>query len=164
MIIVSDSCSLILLEKADLLETLANKNELIIPNRVFEEAVEEGLKRNFMDAAKISQLIKNKKIAVKEVFEKKDFPISLGSGEKEAIELFYQENADRIIADDKKVLNLCGILKIPYLTVHSVLLGLFEKGLLDKEKAKRSLEILNREGRYQNEITLYYYNKISKGD
>lgn len=164
MIIISDTSSLILLEKASLLETLVNINKITIPKQVFKEAVEEGLKRNFVDAVKINQLIRNKKINVKEVIKKKNFSISLGSGEKEAIELFYQEKADKIIVDDKKVLTLCGVLNIPYLTVHSILLGLFKKGLINKQKAIMSLEILSKEGRYSNDIVLYYYEKINKGD
>ena len=164
MRVIVDGSSLILLEKANLLGIFVNKNTMIIPKYVFKEVVEEGLIRNFIDAVKINQLIKNKKISIKEVTEKMDFSISLGRGEKEVIELFYQEKADKVIVDDKKVLNLCKILKISYLTVHSVLFDLLKKDLIDKDKAIRSLEILNNEGRYSSDITLYYYNKIIKGD
>ena len=114
MKIICDSSSLILLEKAGILGVLADKCKITVPNQVYKETVEEGLKRNLVDAVKINELIKSKKIIVNEVNKAMNFPMSLGRGEKESIELFYQENADKIAVDDKKVFNICNILKIPY--------------------------------------------------
>lgn len=162
MIIIADSSSLILLTKAELLTSLAKKTKLIIPRKVYSEAVEEGLKKNFTDAIKIKKLVDDKKIAVKEADEDREFPVSLGKGEKEALELFYQEKADKVIVDDKKALNLCKIIGIPYTTVHMILTDLLRKKIIDKKQALRSLDILSVEGRYSSKIILYYYNLINK--
>jgi len=107
MIVISDSSSLILLTKSELLMPLTKKIKLTIPNQVYTEVVEEGLKKNFTDAIKIRELAGEGKILVKSVGKKREFPITLGKGEKEALELFYQEKADKIIVDDKKALNVC---------------------------------------------------------
>lgn len=160
MIIISDSSSLILLEKSELLLRLVKLEKIMIPKKVYSEVVEEGLKRNFTDAIKIDQLVNKKQIIVKEIKQKKEFKISLGKGEKEAIELYYQEHADKIIVDDKKALDVCKVLNISYLTVHIILLSLLKKKKINKKEAIESLTILTREGRYSSEISLYYYNKI----
>ena len=162
MIVISDSSSLILLTKSELLMPLTKKIKLTIPNQVYTEVVEEGLKKNFTDAIKIRELAGEGKILVKSVGKKREFPITLGKGEKEALELFYQEKADKIIVDDKKALNVCKMLKIPYITAHIVLMGLLAKKIIDKNQALKSLETLNKEGRYSSEITLYYYDLINK--
>lgn len=162
MIIISDSCSLILLQKSGLLDVLSKKTRLTIPGQVYKEVVEEGLKRSFVDAVNIEKLIKKKLIAVKDVRKNKDFPIALGKGEKEALELYYQEKADKIIVDDRKALNLCSTLKIPYITCHIILADLLRQKIIDKNKAVKSLEILNKEGRYSSEIVLHYYEIINK--
>lgn len=160
MRIISDSSSLILLEKSELLGILADKTKIVIPERVYREVVEEGIKRSMVNAVNIDKLVKNKKIFVKKVKKTKEFSISLGKGEKEALELYYQEKADKIIVDDKKALNLCKIFKIPYITVHVVLIDLLRKKLINKKEAIKSLEILDKEGRYSSGITLHYYEKI----
>ena len=162
MIIIADSSSLILLAKSELLDVLAAKTKLIISQEVHKEVVEDGLKQGFSDALTINNLIEKKKINVKKVKKHKEFPVTLGSGEKESIELYFQEKANKIIIDDKKALQLCKLLQIPYLTTHIVLFDILRKKHIDKSKAMRSLEILNKEGRYSSEIILHYYEKIGK--
>ncbi|MBS3157439.1 hypothetical protein J4442_04710 [Candidatus Woesearchaeota archaeon] len=162
MIIISDSSSLILLEKSGLLTKLLRIKKIMIPESVYSEVVDEGLKRNFTDAIKIDQLVNKKEIIVKKVKSKKEFKISLGKGEKEAIELYYQECADKIIVDDKKALDVCKILNIPYLTVHIILINLLKKKKINKKEAIEALDILTKERRYSSEISLYYYNKITE--
>jgi predicted nucleic acid-binding protein len=163
MIIISDSSSLILLAKSNLLDKLSKRTKILIPKKVYEEVVEEGLKRNKIDAVKINNLIEKRKIQVKKVNKEKKFPITLDKGEKEALELYYQEKANNVIVDDKKALQICKIMKIPYLTVHIILTGLLKKKIINKNQAIKSLEILDKEGRYSSEIILRYYDIINKG-
>jgi len=162
MIIISDSSSLILLEKSELLNKLTEKTKIIIPNKVYEEVVKEGLRKNYTDAIKINNLVKNKRVIVKKIKKLRDFPITLGEGEKEALELYYQEKARAIIVDDKKALNVCKAMNIPYITVHIVLMDMLKEKMINKQQALDSLKILDREGRYSSDIILHYYNQISE--
>ena len=162
MQVIADSSSLILLTKSELLIPLAKKTKLTIPRQVYKEVVEEGLRKNFTDAIKIKEYVESGKIGVKSVSKKREFPITLGKGEKEALELFYQEKADKIMVDDKKALNVCRALKISYITAHSVLIDLFGKKIIDKNQALKSLETLNKQGRYSSEITLYCYDRLNR--
>lgn len=162
MIIISDSSSLILLEKSELLDKLTKETKITIPNKVYEEVVKEGLNKNYIDAININNQIKNKKIIIKKVTKKKEFPITLGEGEKEALELYYQENAKAVIVDDKKALNVCKAMSIKYATVHKILMDLLKKKKINQQQALKSLNILSREGRYSNDIILHYYDQIKE--
>ena len=64
--------------------------------------------------------------------------------------------------DDKKALDVCKILNIPYLTVHIILINLLKKKKINKKEAIEALDILTKERRYSSEISLYYYNKITE--
>jgi len=81
---------------------------------------------------------------------------------KEALELYYQEKARAIIVDDKKALNVCKAMNIPYITVHIVLMDMLKEKMINKQQALDSLKILDREGRYSSDIILHYYNQISE--
>lgn len=162
--IISDSSSLILLEKSKLLNKLASLTKIIIPNKVYEEVIKVGLEKNYIDAININNLIKDKKIIAKKITKKKIFPVTLGEGEKEALELYYQEKAKVIIVDDKKAMNVCKAMNIPYTTVHIILINLLKSKIINKQEALNSLKILDKEGRYSSDIILHYYDQINKED
>ena len=61
-IIVTDACSLILLAKSDLIETLAAKDTIIISDIVYNEAIESGIRIGYPDARILKDLIDKKKI------------------------------------------------------------------------------------------------------
>ena len=46
--------------------------------------------------------------------------------------------------------------------VHIVLIDLLRKKLINKNQAIKSLEILDKEGRYSSDIALHYYKKINE--
>lgn len=158
---IADSSSLILLTKARLLDNVATMN-LCIPQQVYEEVVVEGFKRGFSDAILIDTFIKNRTIIIKKVTHHKEFPLTLGKGEKGVLELYYQEKADTIIIDDKKVITLCKLLLIPYMTVHMVIIDLLNKKNITKSETTNALKIIAQEGRYSSEIIIYYYHKINE--
>ncbi len=158
IIVVSDSSSLVLLEKINLLETLIkDKLNFLIANEVKRESVDIGKERNYSDAFKIEEEIKRGLIKVKEVKDKdlvvktiKDF--NLGKGEAESIILYSQERADLLATDDKLAINACKALNIINSGTISFVIKSFDKNLISKKEALEMLEKLAKYGRYKSDI------------
>ncbi len=117
-------------------------------------AVEE---KHTPDALSIQRLIQAKKIAVQPLKARRlygkilaDFP--LGKGEAEALALAFSRKARLFATDDKRAIQTCKLLKIPFTTAVDILVRMHEKGLLEKEEAQRKLEALRNYGRYQRDI------------
>lgn len=154
--IVFNSSTLILLAKAELLDTfLAEfKDKVVIPKRVQTECCEE---KQSVDALLIRKAIQEKKLFVQPLKDKRlygkilaDFP--LGKGEAEALALAASQKARLFATDDKKAIQASKLLKIPFTTAPDILLGMYEKGLLEKQEARAKLEALRKYGRYKREI------------
>src|SRR5574341_1573413 len=104
--IVFNSSTLILLGKAELLDTfLAEfKDKVVIPKQVQTECCEE---KQSVDALLIRKAIQEKRLFVQPLKDKKlhgkilaDFP--LGKGEAEALALAASQKAQLLATDDKK--------------------------------------------------------------
>ena len=154
--IVFDASTLILLAKAELLETLlANvRQQVVIPKEVEREC--SGAKRS-LDALLIQKAINEERIRCLLVRNKKlcaeiqrDFPV--GRGEAEALSLAVEEKADIVAIDDRHGINACKLLRLPFVTAISLLVAMVAKGWLGKEEALRKLEALQAYGRYRAEI------------
>ena len=153
---VFDASTLILLAKAELLEAFleAAGQTVAIPKEVEREccAVKQSL-----DALVIRKAVDEKRIRVlavksRNVYSRirRDFP--LGQGEAEAIALAVSEKAAVVGIDDKQAINACKLLGIPFTTAVSILIGMQEKGLMQREVALGKLESLERFGRYKTGI------------
>ena len=156
--ILFDASTLILLAKAELLETfLAHINQpVVIPKEVARECC--GAKRS-LDALMIQKAIDNGQIGVLPVRNRKlsaeirsDFP--LGKGEAEVLTLAAEaEEEARVVAiDDRHGINACKLLKLPFVTAISILIAMGENGWVGQREALRKLEALERYGRYKAEI------------
>lgn len=148
-----DSCSVILLAKATILESMCKKYELIMAKTVYEEIL-KGKDKKFMDALLTEKLVKEKKIIVKTAINAKlvnklirDF--NLGKGEAETLALVIGEECDAIVTDNKQGrksalmhgLNLIGSI--------DVITALYNLKLIDKNKAKDGLMKLKEFGWFQ---------------
>lgn len=153
--IVTDSSSLILLAKSDILDIIINnaKQKLIIPEQVYYECT---AKKELFDAQIIEKRVKEKLITQKNISNKslytrilKDF--NLGKGETESITLCIELKSG-LITDDKKAINACRILKIKFTTVPRLVVYLYKKNIVTEFEAKSIIKKLQKFGRYSDEI------------
>jgi len=154
--IVFDASTLVLLAKAEVLEEFLVVSEMdaVMPKEVAREACEV---KQSVDALLIQRLIGEKKIAVvslkdREVCEKLRRDLGLGRGEAEAVALALLKKADLVATDDKRAIDACKLVKLPFTSAPAILVRMYERGALDRESALRKLEILEREGRYKKSI------------
>lgn len=158
VLIISDACSLILLEKIHLLDKLAeNKMSFIIPKEVYKEAIEIGIKNKYPDAFRLKEKVDTCIIKIKEVKDskkvkqlQKDF--NIGKGEAEAIALFQEIKACLLASDDRLATNACNALRIPVSGTLSFVTESFCKKIISECEAKEMIELLAKEGRYKDEL------------
>lgn len=152
-IVISDSSSLILLSKINLIETLLDYFEIIIPSIVYQEIL-KGKQKNHLDAFEIEQLVKNKKIKINNPNQKTINLLknnyNLDVGELHAISLAKEKNTS-IFIDDKKGIFVCKLLNIETYTVINILKILYITKIINKLKLKTSIEILKENARYTKE-------------
>jgi predicted nucleic acid-binding protein len=154
--IVFDASTLILIAKAELLDSVLADIELeaAIPVEVEKECC--GVKKS-LDALLIQKAldelrlkviaVKNKKLVVK---LQQDF--SLGRGEAEAVVLTLAEKAQILGIDDKNGINACKLLGITFTTAIGILVRSREKELLSGSEALTKLTTLAKHGRYKESI------------
>lgn len=153
--VVSDSSTLILLAKAEIIQNLLENKKVYVTKTVKEEAIKRGKEKGKKDAFQLEKLEKKGKIQVKDPTEKKKKKISklfsLHKGEKEALALASQLSLP-LICDDKKAFNACKVMGIPHATALNILTALYKKDRISKKKAKKSLNKLERFGWYKKEL------------
>lgn len=165
--VVADASALILLEKIKLLDKLINELRLLIPKEIEKEAITVGKEKNYPDAFRLEEKVKNKLIKVMEVKDNQfitkimnDF--NLAKGEAEAIGLFNQEKADLIATDDGLAIRACRSLAIPFSGTCAFVTQAFENNLIKKEEAKGMIKTLAKEGRYKDEIIFSALNSLEE--
>jgi len=169
LLVVSDSCSLILATKANLLGVICEEFTIKIPKAVFEETITAGKKFQKADAYKIDEAIQKGQILVKQVQPLKQKGIknlikefSLGDGEEEAIWLYLQTNANLLLVDDKQAINTAQILEINWATIPNIVVSFAKRKKITKNHALKALEILQEEGRYKLNIIFDSFKKIEE--
>jgi len=144
-----DSCTIILLAKSTVLEKLTENFTIIITKEVYEEIM-KGKEKMFEDALLVERLNDQHKIIRKncknEIRKKLEQDFNMGAGESSTIALGI-ENQKYIIGTDNKQgrkasrinnLNLVGSIEI--------VVSLFKKKSITKDKAYNSLKLLKDEG------------------
>ena len=167
-LVIADSSNLILISKLELLDIfLEIYNEIIIPQAVYKESVEQGKEIKKIDAFFIEKRIREGKINVekiKNIAGKNELidNFNLHEGEAEAIILFFEKKADLLGTDDYRTIKTCKILKIRYYTTLSFIYLCFKDGKLSKEIVLLKLENLETIGWYKRNLILYFKEKIKK--
>jgi len=161
---IMDSSTLILLAKCDLLDIFIDnlKTQLIIPNAVESECTS---KKDTYDAKLIAQRINEKKIIVQtpsnsKICKKLMRDFNIAKGEAEALTLCL-DRQELLLTDDKKAINACKILRLPFATAPNILIRAVEKGLIEQEQALLLFEKLMRYGRYSEDIIQDVKDKIT---
>jgi len=167
-IVICDSSILILISKIEILDILIkNYGEILIPQAVYIESVEQGKKLKKTDAFLIEKRINDGKIIVKKIkdlSEKLKFmsDFNLHEGEAEALILYLEIKADLLGTDDFRTIKICKILNIDYFTTLSFIYLCFTINELSKSNALNKIDKLLNIGWYKEDLILYYKNIIKK--
>lgn len=157
MLVVKDAMVLIHLAKTTLLEKSCGFfGHVIIPEEVFEEAVTAGLEQGYPDASLIQMLVSGGQIGVKPVTEKglleRAYQCNIQGGEAGAVALYWQEKADRLASDDDNVRKKGGALDINLIGTPAILLALYRKKLITRQKALEAVKTLKKIGWFSTAV------------
>lgn len=152
MEIVFDSSTLILLSKIEVIRTVIEDIQVIIPERVRTES--RG--RDVLDAKLITALIEAGNIKVfrpvqRGVISKlcKDFKIHPGEAEALCLAM---EKGWPLAVDDLPTIKACKIVNQGFTTAIHFLINITESGKMDRQTALVKLEKLSLYGRYNRRI------------
>lgn len=159
--VASNSSPLIYLAKIGRLNLIKNVyGQIWIPEAVFNEAVTQGKILKITDASIIEEAV-DKWILKERISPETDLKYALlddnnkiGQGEKQALKLCKQLNADIFIVDDKEARRVSRILKIKPIGTCGVLVQAHKKGLISTNEAQQILDDLI-EAKFRIDPTVY---------
>ncbi len=161
MTIITDATALILLAKASVLEVFADRNDVVASNIVYKEVV-IGKEKGRADGMLVEKLVQEKKIKIKTPNEAEKTRIEnlfgLRGGELESTAL--ARKGDVILTDDKKCINTAKVLGIDFITSLDVVISLYKKTVINKQKAIECVEKLETYGWYSKEIIKNYRGEL----
>ena len=162
--LVSNTSTLVLLAKIDILEKFLDVSPKIsIPIQVKEEY---SFEKDSYYAKFIDKMIEKKKIEVYNVDNKMLYEIlrsfKLDIGEAATYYLYKKGSYKAILTDDKELIKLCKLEKIPFLCALVILIDLYKKKLLSKKDMNEKLENLVLIGRYSRNIVDYFIKDLER--
>lgn len=148
-LIAADASSLILLTRIDLMALVIEEFQVIIPESVYKECVNEETLKRFPDALAIQQWVHDKKLKVKKVdAHKHKFVYKVNQGEREAIALSLEYPESILLTDDGNAVKIAKYLKKPFIISPLVVLDFYRLEKISHETARKSIEKLSIIGRY----------------
>ncbi len=159
---VSNTSTLVLLAKVRCLEAFIKIAPTIeIPSQVKKEALFD---QGSYYARLIEKLIRDNKIKVTPVNKAKLTKIisqfRLDEGEAATYTMFNSKKHKAVLTDDGELIKLCKLEKIPFICAMAIVIRLYEKNELSKEKTLNILEDLHKIGRYSKELYEYYKTEV----
>lgn len=156
MKLVIDTCSIILLAKATVLQGFAEWKELMITKGVYDEVM-EGKSKQLLDALVLERLVEEKKIIIKEdtkkeVAQKLITDFGLGLGEAESIAAALETKEKMIVTDNKQGRKTAKVQELKLVGSIDVVMALYKTKRIGKEKAIGALKILKEKGWFQEYI------------
>ena len=160
--LVSNTSTLVLLAKAECLETFIELSPVIeIPSQVKKEALFD---KDSYYARLIEKFIKEKKIKTVHAKRAKITEIMsqfrLDEGEAAAFAIFDSKRHNAILTDDGELIKLCKLKNYPFICAMAVVIRLFEKKKLSREEAMNKLGDLHKIGRYSKEIYEHFKSEV----
>ena len=147
--IVMDSCSVILLAKASVLETLADARPVAITKTVLQEVL-KGKERLLEDALLLERLVQNQKIQLlmeNLVLTKKisqDF--NMGYGEASTIAVAMGKKNAIVATDNRQGRKVTKVHNLPLVGSPEIVVSLYKQKRITKEKASSALRVLQEQG------------------
>lgn len=146
MKVACDADGLIKMAKAGILEVFAQYAKLLIGPQVYREAVEEGKARGYPDALDLERILKVHAQVPRTLRRTRTTQllagVSLGAGEREALQIYFTEQADAVLSDDRAFLSALEAQGIPFLTPAAIVVFLAERKLITLTEAHEALERL----------------------
>lgn len=154
--IVNDAMVVIHLAKITLLEASCRHfKPMVIPEAVQQEIL-AGKKKGYEDVAIIEELLKAETLGVKHVKNtkllKRAEAFNVQRGEAEAVALYWQEHADYLASDDDNLRKKSTLLNIQLIGTPAIILTLYRKKLISKDKLIGSLQVLRKIGWFSNAV------------
>lgn len=146
--IVADADGLIKVGKSGALPALLSAARVIVPQVVWEEAVEEGKKRMYEDAQVLEQVLSEggAEVVAQGPCKEADALLgkssaSFGAGERSALAAFYATGAGALLTDDRAFVGLLAAAEphVPVLVPAAAIVSLAEAGRLSTERAREAL-------------------------
>ena len=146
--IVADTDGLIKLGKSAALPALLSTARILVPQAVWDEAIEEGKRGMYEDAYALERELaaSGAEIVEHKPSEKAEALLSssaaaLGAGEGAALGVFFACGADAILTDDRAFLGLLAASEppVPALVPAATIVSLSEAGRLSIEGAREAL-------------------------
>jgi len=166
---VSNSGPLIWLGRYGLLFLLRRHFSLIvIPTAVYVEAVEEGLKQNYLDAQEAKKAIDEGWIRVETADEKdveavaraeEKLGIRLGMGERQAISLTRSLKVKIILTDDEDAAHVSRILRLKPRGTLYILLKAARNKILTKDQIIEVLDKMLEDGFWLSPLIVQRFHK-----
>lgn len=146
---VVDSCSIILLAKASVLERWSELQDVVVTEAVYTEVL-QGKDKMFTDALILEKLYGQKRIhftqanqkIVKKIME--DF--HMGRGEASTIAVSLTEKKVVTVTDNRQGRKAAMINNLPLVGSIEIIVNLYKTKKINYEKAVHALKILNEEG------------------
>ena len=167
MLLIKDSMVLIHLAKIALLEESCEYfKDVIIPPLVFKEVTRS--KDKHPDAQLIEEFVKKGEINVREI-KKKEYirkarALNIQKGEAEAVALYWQEKANALATDDDNVRKKKELLRIKLIGTPSIIITLYRKCKIKKEKTIKSIKQLKKIGWFSSAIIDSMLMEVEKND
>lgn len=149
--IVADADGLIKLGKSGTLSALLSAAKVLVPQAVWNEAVEEGKRGMYEDAYILERKLEagGAEVVEHKPSEKAEALLAssaaaLGAGESAALGVFFVRGADAILTDDRAFLGLLASSEppVPALVPAAAIVSLAEAGRLSLEGAREALHKL----------------------
>ena len=150
MKIAVDSCSLILMAKASVLEHFAKSYELCLSEEVYKEVL-AGKSKKIVDAFVVEKLaeegrIKILKIKNRKMARKLSEDFSLGAGEAETLALVLDNRCVIVCTDNKQGRKAALIHNLSLVGSVDAVISLCKQKIISKEKATLALKKLRQFG------------------
>jgi len=136
--VVTDASSLILLAKSGLFELVAKHLDLIVTDKVYEEAVIKGKVKGHADSYELEifyqaghfQLSSPKQVSLQRI----ETLFRLHGGERDTVALAHELGCG-VLVDDRKGINACKALGLQFATALGVVLSLLRQGIINQAQA-----------------------------
>lgn len=160
--LVSNTSTLVLLAKVGCLEIFIELSPPIaIPVQVEQEVLFD---KDSYYSRLIQKLVREDKIKVIKADQNQVNKIisqfRLDKGESATFAVFNKKKHEAILTDDGELIKLCKLEKVPFICAMAVIIRLFEKKILSKEKTMNKLEELHLIGRYSEKLYEHFKSEV----